>query len=75
MAERLNVTFSLKATDALDSSKFADTQLDWYDLPYADFVQFQALLVEMGAKMQSWGAEATRAKGPRAHTGPKGPKG
>ena len=75
MADRLNVTFSLKATDAADSSKFADTQLDWYDLPYEDFVQFQALLVEVAAKMQAWGVESAKVKGPKAHNSSKGQKG
>ena len=75
MADRLNVTFFFKATDAADNSKFADTQLDWYGLPYEDFVQFQALLVEMGAKMQAWGAVNAETKGPSGRSKGRGPKG
>lgn len=62
MAERLNVSFTLKATDATDNSKFADIQLDWYDLPYADFVEFQGLLLNVGNQMEAWGKEYAKTK-------------
>jgi hypothetical protein len=59
MAERLNVTLTVKVVDAKDGSDFMDGSLTYSDVPYDQLVMMeQSIMATMGA----WGQAAVEAK-------------
>ena len=57
MSKRIHVRIAVEATDAADNSPFWDGGQKWYSLPYAQFVEVQALLHELDGKLLDWARE------------------
>lgn len=63
MADRLNVQVIFKTTDAADGSEFYTATNEWSGVPYADYIQFQALMLGVLQQMQGWGELRAKGKG------------
>lgn len=62
MADRVNTRITLTTTDAADGSDFDDFSKGWSNLPIADYVRIQGILLAALGETLKW-AEDDAKKG------------